>query len=51
MEVVLPTLQQIERLTRETFRLVVLAPVQVYPGDPLERLCGVRGESVSSALA
>ena len=43
MEVVLPTLQKIERVAREILRLVVLATVQVNPGNPLERLCGVRG--------
>ena len=43
MEIVLPTLQKSERLPCQLVRLVVLAPVQVHPGDPLERLCGVRG--------
>ena len=42
VEVVLPTLQKLERIPRQTLRLVVLAPVQMNPGDPLERLRGVR---------
>ena len=43
MEIVVPTLQKLERVACERIRLVVLAPVQVNPGDALERLCGVRG--------
>ncbi len=43
MEVVLPTLQQLERVARESVCLVVLTPVQMNPGQALERLSGVRG--------
>src|SRR4026209_107995 len=42
VEVVLPTLQEIERLARELVCLVVLTTAQVHRGQPTERLCGVR---------
>ena len=49
MEVVLPTIQKGEPLASKLVRLVVLASVQMNPGETLERLRGVRGRILSSA--
>ncbi len=43
VKIVLPTLQERERLPRELVCLVVFAAVQMNAGDSLQRLCGVGG--------